>query len=96
MEALLAVYALSASGLKTRYPDGFAVPPPVLRLSGDLILLRDMDPENVEESSISAFSVQREVLEKKLFGDPRMHYMKEYLYRIYLILGVPDAESVFG
>jgi hypothetical protein len=71
---------------------GFTVPPPILRLSGDLVLLRVL---NDEDLSPRWYSVTADDVQSKLFGNPIEHEMSEYRARIYRLLGeVPPREPI--
>ncbi|EAQ89808.1 hypothetical protein CHGG_06427 [Chaetomium globosum CBS 148.51] len=57
------------------------VPEPVLRLSGTCIVLRDVS-EDIQQKKWRAVEVVPGVLERKLFGDPTMHHVGNYVDRI--------------
>ena len=56
-------------------------PEPVLRLSGTCIILRDIGG-GIREVKWKAVEVMPGVLERKLFGDPTMHDIDNYMDRI--------------
>ena len=82
--ALLSVYAKREEELVAEIQAGFAVPDPVLRLSGQCVLLRDLSPNDFD---IGAYSVDADAIQKKLFGNPLEHFMIEYRARVYRVLG---------
>ncbi|KAL8912275.1 MAG: hypothetical protein Q9172_007530, partial [Xanthocarpia lactea] len=50
--------------------------------SGHQVILRDADPDDLDSNNIQVYTTESSVLEKKLFGNPFVHPMKEYLDRI--------------
>jgi len=87
MRALLEVYVLSEAELAERYPSGFSVPPPLMRASGNVVVLQDLDPDDAEVEGCRAVAVSADVLERKLFGNPFVHSMALYLSRIVSLAG---------
>ncbi|KAK0649819.1 Alpha/Beta hydrolase protein [Cercophora newfieldiana] len=57
------------------------LPLPVLRLSGTCIVLRDVS-DTLEHVDWRAATVQPEILERKLFGNPVAHHMATYVKAI--------------
>jgi hypothetical protein len=84
--ALLEVYAKASVTLLEEGLDELTMPDPVMKLSGDCVLLRDEDPDNVQSFKIGAYSARAEVLQSKLFGNPLEHFIIEYLSRVYCVL----------
>jgi hypothetical protein len=82
IKALISVYALSDKDIATKYPDGFKIPDPTLRISGNCVILMDADPEDAKETVVRARGAEAQVVEKKLFGNPFVHLMVEYLERV--------------
>jgi hypothetical protein len=85
---LLDVYIKNIERLEAEDPKNFKVPNPVLRLSGECLILRDKDPSRWQEFHIGAYSVVADILQSKLFGNPLEHLMIEYQSRIYRVLGL--------
>ncbi|OJZ81312.1 hypothetical protein ASPFODRAFT_703570 [Aspergillus luchuensis CBS 106.47] len=75
------VFVRSPRELKARYPDGFKVPDPVVRISGPCVVLRDTDPTNVESCVFDAVKIPEAMLERKLFGNVSAHNKDDYLKR---------------
>ncbi|KAI1125635.1 Alpha/Beta hydrolase protein [Nemania abortiva] len=84
--ALLDVYGKSIKKLEEEGLDKFKVPVPMMQLSGQCLLLRDEGPSRFLEFNIGAYSVEVDVLQSKLFGNPLEHFMIEYQSRIYRVL----------
>ncbi|RYP48538.1 hypothetical protein DL768_005577 [Monosporascus sp. mg162] len=86
VKALLKFFTLNAIDLERylteKYPEGFTVPAPVFRVSGSCIVLRDNDPDNVDDVGWNAVTIRADKLERKLFGNPALHPMAEYLKRV--------------
>jgi hypothetical protein len=87
---LLEVYAKTSEKLVEENLEAFAVPDPVMKLSGKCLLLRDEDPGDLKSFKIRAFGTKAEVVQSKLFGNPLEHFMLEYQSRIYRVLD-PEA-----
>ncbi len=81
-KALISVYVLSPEELATKYPNGFAVPSPILRVSCTCIVLRDNDPDDMDEDGFDAVEVAAQDVEKTLFGYPFVHLMSVYSARV--------------
>ncbi|RAL00057.1 uncharacterized protein BO80DRAFT_435445 [Aspergillus ibericus CBS 121593] len=81
LSALIEVLVRSPRELKARYPDGFKVPDPVVRISGPCIVLRDTDPTNVESCVFDAVRIPAAMLERKLFRNVSAHNKDDYLKR---------------
>jgi len=87
IKSLIEVYVLSTNDLRDRYKGNFRVPPPVLKVSGTCLILRDADPDVVNTNELQASIVDPKVLETKLFGSPCVHFMKVYVERINELMG---------
>jgi hypothetical protein len=46
------------------------------------VILRDVDPNNEKGTDIKIYNTNSERVETKLFGNPFVHLMREYLERI--------------
>ena len=79
---LLSVYLLPRKEIDRNFLGEFVVPSPVLRISGTCVVLRDRNPDDEHEDGIDAVEVAAVDLEKKLFGNIFIHYMKHYLARV--------------
>jgi hypothetical protein len=90
---LLDVYSKTIPKLQEDGLDQFVVPHPVMKLSGDCILLRDENPEDANSFNIRAYSAKAEVLQSKLFGNPLEHFMIEYQARIYKVLELESSRD---
>ena len=73
---------LSNKDLDQRYPGGFYVPSGRFRASGNTVILRDIDPDNEKGMDVKTYKTNSERVETKLFGNPFVHLMTEYLERI--------------
>ena len=82
IKTLIDVYVLNFKDLSERYPDGVSVPQGHFRASGNTVILRDVDPDDENTNDIRAFTTDSHLLERKLFGNPFVHSIKEYLERI--------------
>ncbi|KAL9024574.1 MAG: hypothetical protein Q9196_006418 [Gyalolechia fulgens] len=82
IKTLIDVYVLSRNDLDIRYPNGVEIPHGLFRASGHQVILRDADPDDLDSNNIEVYTTESSVLEKKLFGNPFVHPMKEYLDRI--------------
>ena len=82
IKALIDVYVLSNKELDQRYPGGFYVPSGRFRASGNTVILRDIDPDNEKGMDVKTYKTNSERVETKLFGNPFVHLMTEYLERI--------------
>jgi hypothetical protein len=85
---LLDVYSKTRERLMAEDLSKFKVPEPAMQLSGQYLLLRDENPSHWEEFNISAYSVEGDILQSKLFGNPLEHFMLEYQSRIYRVLNI--------
>ena len=79
---LVEVYVLTPKDLSERYPGGVKVPQGHFRASGNLIILRDVDPDDGDGDEIRAFNTDTGLLETKLFGNPFVHPMDKYVEHI--------------
>jgi len=81
---LMVLYAGHEPELAQRHPGRVFQPPnPVFRVSGaECVVLRDNDSEDVDAVGWNAVVVQPHVLERKLFGNPGVHHMVDYLERV--------------
>lgn len=79
VKALLTVYASKQEDLQVYARDGYPVPDPVLRLGGQCIVLRIVDPKNF---GIGVYTVEGGAVQKKLFGNPLEHAMDDYKERV--------------
>ncbi|KAL8895270.1 MAG: hypothetical protein Q9192_003743 [Flavoplaca navasiana] len=93
VKTLLDVYALSPKDLASRYPDGVIIPQGRFRASGHPVILRDADPEDWDSKNIAIYTTESHLLEKKLFGNPLVHSMKEYLARVEGLTNLGEEES---
>lgn len=91
---LLEVYAKTLDRLKMEDLSTFTVPAPILKLSGQCILLRDQDPTQWGKLEIAPYSVAAEMLQQKLFGNPLEHFMFEYQTRVYRVLELEPPEQI--
>lgn len=82
IKTLIDVYMLSREDLDRRYPDGIAIPRGTFRASGHPVILRDAEPDDLHSNLIEIHRTDSRILEQKLFGNPFIHPMREYLDRI--------------
>ena len=82
IKTLIDVYVLSPKALSERYPDGVHMPQGNFRASGNTVILRDVDPSDENASDIKPYTTDSHLLERKLFGNPFVHSIREYLERI--------------
>lgn len=82
IKTLIDVYVLSPKDLSERYPDGVQVPQGHYRASGNTVILRDVNPDDENADNIKPYTTGSHLLERKLFGNPFVHSMNEYLERI--------------
>ena len=82
IRTLIDVYVLNSKDLSERYPGGVHVPQGHFRASGNTVILRDVDPNDENASDIKPYTTDSHLLEKKLFGNPFVHSIREYLERI--------------
>ena len=82
IRTLIDVYVLEPKDLSERYPDGVHVPQGHFRASGNPVILRDVDPNDEDASDIKPYTTDSHLLERKLFGNPFVHSIREYLERI--------------
>ncbi|KAL8649146.1 MAG: hypothetical protein Q9226_005697 [Calogaya cf. arnoldii] len=82
VKTLVDVYVLSREGLDRRYPDGISIPRGTFRASGNPVILRDAEPDDLNSNHIEIHLTDSQTLEKKMFGNPFIHSMREYLDRI--------------
>jgi hypothetical protein len=86
--ALLEVILVPESLFREKHPDGVQMPDPFFKISGNCILLRDPDPEDSNAEDIQPCMVASNIIESRLFGNPFVHGMKEYLSRINIVFGI--------
>jgi hypothetical protein len=86
----LGVYVKSRKVIEAKVGAGFSVPDQVLKLSGDCVLLRVLDPKSFD---IGWYSVHANIVQTKLFGNPQEHFMIDYRARIYGVLGLEPPEE---
>jgi hypothetical protein len=84
------MYVKISAKLQEEDLNQFAVPDPMMKLSGECILLRDGNPESAHNFDIRAYSTTAAILQSKLFGNPLEHFMIEYQARVYKVM---DLES---
>ena len=82
IKTLVDVYVLNSKDLSERYPDGVKVPQGHFTASGNTMILRDVDPNDENTNNIKPYTTDSHLLERKLFGNPFVHSMREYLERI--------------
>ena len=82
VKSLLDVYTLSDTDFKERYPDGFRLPEPEFKVSGQCIVLQDPHTSGEGTGDWRAVAVACDVMERKLFGNPIHHLMRHYLTRV--------------
>ncbi|KAI4231349.1 MAG: hypothetical protein LQ349_005674 [Xanthoria aureola] len=82
IKTLIDVYMLSREDLDRRYPDGIAIPRGTFRASGHPVILRDAEPDDLHPNLIEIHRTDSRILQQKLFGNPFIHPMREYLDRI--------------
>ncbi|KAK5053075.1 hypothetical protein LTR84_002049 [Exophiala bonariae] len=86
IKTLIDVYTLDKKSFNEKHKpnSGAAIhPEPALRVSGDCIVLKDVDPDAEDDTSgYEALEVPSEDIEKSLFGNPLAHMMDEYLRRL--------------
>jgi len=84
---LIAVYVLSKHVFQSKYPNGrgFTIPAPVLRVSGDCVVLREVAPDDEHGLGVDALKVEGDLVEQRLFGDPFVHLKDVYLNRVQLL-----------
>jgi hypothetical protein len=75
-----------------RRRDHWPVPAPKLNGSGKCVVLKDKDANSLDSSEFAAYVVDRAVLDTKMFGDPFMHFMKEYLKRTKFVAKEADFD----
>ncbi|KAL9615894.1 MAG: hypothetical protein Q9160_009180, partial [Pyrenula sp. 1 TL-2023] len=84
IKSLLSIYVLSKEAFENAYPDppGYIVPTPKLRVSGPCLVLRDVDPDDPDETAIAAVDVEAKHLESRMFGNFLLHSLSIYIKRI--------------
>lgn len=79
IKSLLDVYVLSNEELENRYPQGFRVPAAKYRVSGQCVVLQDVDAADLDAVNWKAVVIDGAQIEKKLFGNPFLHQMRHYI-----------------
>lgn len=82
IKTLIDVYVLNFKDLSERYPNGVNVPQGHFTASGNTVILRDVDPNDENTNNIRPYTTESHLLARKLFGNPFVHFMSEYLERI--------------
>ncbi|KAL9627367.1 MAG: hypothetical protein Q9204_006618 [Flavoplaca sp. TL-2023a] len=93
IKTLVDVYALSPKDLESRYPDGVVIPQGRFRASGHTVILKDAEPDDLDSKTIEIHTTESHLLEKKLFGNPLVHPMKEYLARVEGLTDLGEEEG---
>ena len=82
IKTLIDVYLLNPKKLCERYPAGVQVPRGHFRPSGKTVIFRDVEPNDEDGNDIRPYITDTCLLEKKLFGNPFVHSIREYSERI--------------
>jgi hypothetical protein len=98
IKRLIEVFVLKPSVLKRRYPGGIIIPKGHFRASGQTIVLRLENPDEIGDEDdhgelVGAYTTLSSTLEMVLFGDPFVHSSDLYMKRFMQLARSTSANS---